>query len=166
MQRNSQPRQYQIEPITEQVTLGFNEWFDVPKTQEPIWGKIELHPNLLGKLATAALRLPVLYLEVETADGIQTKYRTIGDVMNEGFLLSPILANRWDFLDLASSDWQSRLAGKEVVKFRIIADGLNSSLYPSEYQFSLSKLQFPRQDFAQVSGWQDWSQQIRPLPVE
>ncbi len=166
LQRNSQPRQYQFEPITEQVTLGFNEWFDVPKTQELIWGKIELHPNLLGKLATAALRLPVLYLEVETADGIQTKYRTIGDVMNEGFLLSPILANRWDFLDLASSDWQSRLAGKEVVKFRIIADGLNSSLYPPEYQFSLSKLQLPRQDFAKVSGWQDWSQQIRPLPVE
>ncbi len=166
LERSEEPRQYQLKPITEQVTLKLDQWFDVPYGQDPIWGKIELHPNLWGKLASAALRLPPLYIEVETADGVQTKYRTIGDVMSEGFLLSPSLTDRWDFLELANSDWQSRLAAKKVVKFRIIGDGLNSSLYPSTYQVSLSQLQFPRQDFTQVLGWQNWHQQITPMALE
>ena len=166
LQRSSQPRQYQLKPITNKVNLSLGEWFDVPHTQEPIWGKIELHPNLLGKLATAALRLPPLYMEIETADGMKTKYRTIGDVMSEGFLLSPILANRLDFLDLTAPDWQKKLADKKVTRFRIVDGGLNSWLYPQKYYFTLSQLQFPRQDFTKVVGWSDWSNQITPKPLD
>ena len=166
LQRSSQPRQYEFEPMTNEIELTLGEWFDVPDTQEPVWGKIELHPNLLGKLATAALRLPPLYMEIETADGMKTKYRTIGDVMSEGFLLSPTLSNRWDFLDLADPDWQKKLAQRHVTKFRIVDEGLNSWLYPQTYQFTLSQLQFPRQDFTKVVGWSDGSNQITPKPLD
>ncbi|MDJ0588808.1 MAG: NPCBM/NEW2 domain-containing protein [Pleurocapsa sp. MO_226.B13] len=166
MQRSSQPRQYQLEPLTEEVDLAFNQWFDVSNTQEPVWAKIELHPNLLGKLTTAALRLPPLYIEIETADGIKTRYRTIGDVMSEGFLLSPTLSNRWDFLDFAVPDWQDKLNQKQVTRFRIINEGFNSRLYPQTYQLSLSQLQFTRQSFAQIPGWQEWSSQLIPKPLD
>ena len=166
LQRSSQPRPYQLKPITKEVNLLLGEWFDVPNNQEPVWGKIKIHPNLWGKLATAALRLPPLYLEIETVDGIKTKYRTIGDVMSEGFLLSPILSNRWDFLDLAAANWQEKLAQKQATRFRIVSEGFNSWLYPQAYQFSLSQLQFPRQSFAQVSGWSDWNSKIIPKPLD
>jgi hypothetical protein len=63
LQRSSQPRPYQLKPITNEVNLSLGEWFDVPNNQEPVWGKIKIHPNLWGKLASAALKLPPLYLE-------------------------------------------------------------------------------------------------------
>jgi hypothetical protein len=166
LQRNSQPRSYQFKSITNTVDLAFGEWFDLPITKDPIWSKINFHPNILGKLATNALRLPRLYMEIETADGIQTKYRTVGDVMSEGFLLSPILSNRWDFLDLAVPNWQEKLTQKQVKRFRIVSEGFNSWLYPQTYQFSLSQLQFPRQNFAQVPGWSNWNSQMIPKPLD
>ena len=166
LQRNTQPRQYTIEPLTEEVSIGFNQWFDVPNTQEPIWAKFDVHPNIFGKLTTSALRLPPLYLEVETADGVRTKYRTMGNVMGEGFLLSPTLANRWDFLDFAVSDWQDRLNQKQVKRFRIINEGYRRQLYPQNYHFNLSQLKFPRQSFDDVPGWSDWNSQLIPKPLD
>ncbi|BAZ46785.1 hypothetical protein NIES4102_38250 [Chondrocystis sp. NIES-4102] len=165
LQRSSQPRQYRLEPITQQLNLAFNQWFDVPTAADPIWGKINIHPNLLGKLFTLALRSPELYLEVEKADGSINKYRTVGEVMNEGFLLSPILSNRWDFLDLAAANWQEKLTHKQVKRFRIISEGANSWLYPSKYQFSLASFKFSRQDFSQVPGWSTWNSSLVPKPL-
>lgn len=159
LQRNSQPQQYQFKPIIDKVDLRFGEWFDMPTTSEAIWSKINIRPNILGKLLTTALRLPGLYMEIETVDGITTKYRTVGDVMNEGFLLSPVLSDRWDFLDLAAASWQEKLAPKKAKRFRILREGSTPWLYPLTYEFSLSQLKFPRQNFAEVSGWSNWSSQ-------
>ena len=164
LQRNARPRQYELEHLSESVHLAFNQWFEVPPTQEPVWAKIDLHPNILGKLATAALRLPPLYMEIETADGIKTRYRTIGDVMSEGFLLSPTLANRWDFLDFAVPNWQDKLNSQQVTKFRIVNEGYNSWLYPQTCQVSLSQLKFQRQSFDRIPGWSDWNNPLMLIP--
>ena len=165
LQRNFQPRKYKIEPIQDWVDVDFNQWFDLKDTTQPVWAKMDIHPNLLGKLTTTALRLPRLYIELETADGAIEKYRTVGDIMSEGFLLSPALSSRWDFLDFASDNWQTRLAGKQVTRFRILAGDSNAWRYPPKYQVSLSQLKFPRQSFAGVTGWQDWQTQIIPTTV-
>lgn len=162
LQRNSQPQQYQLEPVIDEVNLRFGEWFDIPTTSEAFWSKINIHPNIFGKLLTNAIRLPGLYMEIETINGITTKYRTVGDVMNEGFLFSPVLSDRWDFLDFAASDWQEKLAQKEVKRFRILREGSTPWLYPQTYQFTLSQLKFPRQSFAEVPGWSNWNSQIIP----
>ena len=166
LQRNAQPRQYQIKPTQSKVKVSMNEWFDVGDAQQPVWGEIDIHPNLIGKLTTAILRLPPLNMEIETADGLVTGYRTIGDIMSEGFLLSPVLSSRWDFADFASSDWQDRLALKQVKRFRIVADGFNAMRYPAKYQVSLNQLEFTRQSFAEVAGKSDETLQIRPTPLE
>jgi len=165
LQRNAQPRKYQFEPIQDWIDVTFNQWFDLEDTTEPVWAKMDIHPNILGKLTTTALRLPRLYLEIETADGAIEKYRTVGDIMSEGFLLSPVLSSRWDFLDLASEDWQTKLADKQVIRFRIIAEDSNAWRYPPQYQVSLSQFKLTRQSFASVTGWQDWQTQIMPTPV-
>ncbi|MGB5710401.1 MAG: hypothetical protein WBM44_05775 [Waterburya sp.] len=159
LERNLQPRQYQLDSITqetEEITLG--EWYEIPNKLEPVWAKLDLHPNLWGKLASATLRLPSLYLEVETADGMQAKYRTIPDIISSGFLISPVLSDRWDFLALAATDWEQRLSRQKVTRFRIVDQGINSWLYPRTYQVELSQLQFPRQNLGQVVGWQTWNQ--------
>ena len=105
-------------------------------------------------------------MEIETADGSIARYRTIGDVMNEGFLLSPVLSDRWDFLDLATTDWQQKLASKRVTRFRVVNQGFNSWLYPPAYQFSLARLQFPRQDFGDIASWQDWNDRLTLKPAD
>ena len=165
LERSPQPRQYDLEPFARQtITLG--EWYEVSDNTEPVWAELELEPNLWGKLAAAALRLPDLYLEIETADGTQLKYRTIPDLLDTGFLISPVLSNRWDFLALAATDWQQKLAVQQATKFRIVNEGVNSLLYPSTYQVGLSRLQFDRQNFESVTGWQEWNQYITPTLLE
>ena len=165
LKRNSQPRTYNLKPIVE-VDVAINEWFDLSDATQPVWGKIDIHPNLIGKLTTAILRLPPINIEIETADGSISSYRTVGDIMDEGFLLSPILSSRWDFMNFAAPSWQDKLASKQVKKFRIVAEGFNARRYSSKYQVNLSQLEFPRQSFAGVRGWQDWTAQIVPIPLE
>ncbi|MCC0176135.1 hypothetical protein I4641_03960 [Waterburya agarophytonicola K14] len=160
LQRSDRPRQYELETIGEKLaTLG--EWINLDDANS-VWGEVKLKPNFWGKLAKTALRLPHLYLEVETANGNRTQYTMLTDVMSEGFLLSPILSNRWDFLEFAIPNWQQTLARKKVKKFRIIAPGNNSWFYPSTYQLQLSQLQFPRQDRSRITGWQEASNRIIP----
>ena len=79
----------------QKLNIALNQWYEISPATEPLWSEIELHPNLLGKLITTALRLPPIYLEAITANGVTTRHRIIGDVMSEGFLLSPIISNRW-----------------------------------------------------------------------
>ena len=166
LQRNAQPRTYEFEPIVKQVDVPINQWFELEDVRQPVWGKIDIHPNLIGKLTTTILRLPPLNIEIETADGLTTGYRTIGDIMDDGFLLSPILSSRWDFVDFASPNWQDKLAAKKVKRLRIVADGFNAMRYPPKYQVSLSQLKFPRQSFDGIAGREDWDNQITPLPLE
>ena len=160
LKRNQQPRTYSLQPLVA-TTVPLGEWFELPEEQLfPIWAKINLNPNILGKLATTAFKLPPLYMKIETADGKEHKYRLITDILDQGFLISPVLSGRWDFLALADSDWQQRLKWSQVKRIKISNKGLNSLLYPHSYEISLSSLDFPRQDFSQVTGWQEWNRNI------
>ena len=165
LERSPQPQPYDLAPLDRQ-TVAVGEWYEVPDRSEPVWAKLDLKPNLWGKLTAAALRLPDLYLEIETADGMKVKYRTLPDLLDTGFLISPVLSNRWDFLALATTDWQARLATQQVSKFRIVDEQSNSWLYPNTYQVSVSQLKFDRQDFTSVAGWQDWNKQLIPKTIE
>ena len=158
LKRNRQPRSYSLTPpIKTKVPLG--EWFELPdESFLPLWAKIDLNPNFLGKLASAALKLPYVYMKVETAEGKERKYRLITDILDRGFLISPVLSNRWDFLDFANSDWHQKLKWSQVKRIKISNKGLNTLLYPHSYEISLSSLDFPRQDFSQVNGWESWHQ--------
>lgn len=164
LQRNPKPRQYKITPIKENLELSLGEWFNVP-TDFPVWAKIHLKPNFLGKVATSILRLPRLYLEIETVDGIRTKYRTVNGVMEAGFLLSPVLTDRWDFLNFAGDGWQKKLARQQVAKIRIVEEGSSSRFYTPTYGLNLAQLEFSRQDLTQVVGWQEWQDSILPQPL-
>lgn len=160
LKRNQQPRSYSLNPLIE-ANVAIGEWYEIPeKVQFPIWTKINFHPNILGKLSSTAFRLPAIFMEIETADGKINQYRLITDILDKGFLLSPMLENRWDFLALTTEDWQQRLQWSQVKRIRISSEGLESLLYPNSYDISLSSLDFPRQSFEQVTGWQTWNQKI------
>jgi hypothetical protein len=160
LQRNPQPRDYSFEPIKE-LTIPMGEWIDLPDIQAaPIWVEIDSKPGILGKLASTAFKVPALYMEVETNDGLHTTYRVLADVMDTGFLLSPMLSDRWDFLALATPDWQTRLSSRSVKRMRLVSPGIASLVYPSSYRMTLKQLQFPRQDFSKVVGWQEWEQNL------
>ena len=160
LKRNLQPRPYSLKPLVK-ATVPLGEWFDLPEDRSfTLWAKIDLNPNILGKLTSSALKLPPTYMEIETFDAQEYKYRLITDIMSQGFLLSPVLSSRWDFLALANSDWQQRLKWSQVKRIRISNQGLESLVYPESYKISLSSLNFPRQDFNKVNGWQNWNHNI------
>ena len=156
LKRNQQPRSYFLTPLVK-ATVPVGEWYELPEEALfPIWTKINFHPNILGKLSSTVFKLPAIFMDIETTNGKINQYRLITDILDKGFLLSPLLANRWDFLALANSDWQRNLKWSQVKRIRISNQGLNSLLYPNSYEISLSSLEFPRQDFNQVTGWQNW----------
>ncbi|MGD1920692.1 MAG: hypothetical protein ACFCAD_18500, partial [Pleurocapsa sp.] len=87
--------------------------------------------------------------------------------MDDGFLLSPVLSNRWDFVNFATPNRQDKLSAKQVKRFRIVAEGFNAMRYPPKYQVSLSQFKFYRQSFDNVVGWQGWNTQgTIPIPLE
>ena len=68
---------------------------------------------------------------------------------------------------MATPQWQQHLATKQIVKFRIISQGLNNWLYPHQYQLSLSQLKLEHQNFDEVAGWNDWQEQMIKLqPIQ
>lgn len=155
LQRNLNPREYSLNPLSE-FNASVGEWVEIPDLQAgAIWAQIDASPGLLGKLASAGLKLPPLYMEVETADDKVKRYRVLADVMNAGLMLSPILDNRWDFANFATSDWQQKLQLSQVKRIRLVAEGAASLVYPQSYSISLSRLKFPRQNFSEVVGWKN-----------
>ncbi|MGD1920693.1 MAG: hypothetical protein ACFCAD_18505 [Pleurocapsa sp.] len=58
LKRNTKPRTYEFEPTVEQANVAMNQWYEVKDGQEPVWGKINIHPNLIGNLTTTIMRLP------------------------------------------------------------------------------------------------------------
>ncbi|MFK8186574.1 MAG: hypothetical protein AB8B99_24615, partial [Phormidesmis sp.] len=154
LKRKAQPTPYEMTPqLDETVRVG--EWIDIDSLSKsaPLWMNIDIHPTLAGKAATALLRRPRLYIEVELANGTSARYRVFEDLLNEGQLLSPVLTDRGDFAYLTSTNWQKVLTHSGVTRMRLVAARLSSLSYSSTYKLQLSRLDFPRQNLSNLPGW-------------
>lgn len=70
----------------------------------PLFVRIDVQRNVMGRLATIAFRPPILTLLVTTSDGRSTPYRFVPEIAREGFLLSPVVSTEADLKLLLASE--------------------------------------------------------------
>lgn len=132
------------------VRTGLDELIEVPPVKNsPIWVVIDVRPTLLGRAVAFLIKPPPLYLDVTTADGEKNQYRLIPRVAGAGFLLSPVISDRNDFIALASASGLRRLDGDRVSGINIRTAGTRWDIfdrrcYQPEITVTFHELQFSK----------------------
>lgn len=146
---NPSPRTVSL-AILSTVKANLGEPIDVPAVKDaPIWVVIDIRPTLYGRLQAFLIKPPALYLDVKTLDGVEREYRLIPRMAGAGFLLSPVIANRDDFLGLMTSDGLRGLqkAGVETIQVRTVGGRWNSfekRCYQPDISVSFHQLQISK----------------------
>lgn len=132
-----------IEPelFSHHVNLGAE--ITVPPSTKPVWALIAIKPTLLGKLVSAAFKLPPLSIFVRYSDGTTKTFRFIPGMAETGFLLSPTVASSTDFAAVESTLAHELLAGKYVKSFEILGASGSRLLWGKDFTTTLSTLNVP-----------------------
>jgi hypothetical protein len=148
LKRATTPRKYQLTPV-EETTIHFGETFKLPTTTKvPLWAEMEINKSMLGTLAAALYKPPVVRLMVSLHDGRQRYFRVVPALARSGFLLSPLIDDKESFVSLAGTDGWNNLSGLEVTAITISAATKSGSTlcYQSPVKLRLYRLDYPRQD--------------------
>lgn len=120
---------------------ALGQWIDVDGTDALVILRAEVTPNLLGRLASFALRPPILHIAVRLADGREREFRLVSGTARAGFLLSPLVDSALAFAALAL-DPRAVETGRRIVAFKIDAvTPTGSHLYNQTMQLQVASLQ-------------------------
>lgn len=105
-----------------------------------IWAHIDLQPTLAGRLLTLLTKAPILTLEATLHDGSVRQFRVLPAATAAGFLLSPLVDNRFDFLALQATELRAYLTRKRVERIRILPQPSFIAAYRNPFPVALEKL--------------------------
>jgi hypothetical protein len=149
LKRSARPREFHLKPIGD-LPIHFGEPVRLPATNHgPIWAELDIHQSILGSLTALFYKPPMLQLAVSLRLGHRPPFRLIPGMARSGFLLSPLVQHNGSFVELASVDGSTNLAGLEVTSLTIsAATGSGTTrCYQSPMHLRLYQLDYPRPDF-------------------
>ena len=150
-ERNDTPGNFQLIPITES-TGTFQSSIAVPEPDdEPIWARIDIEPTWMGRAVTFLFKTPELYLIGKMKNGSERKFRLIPAMARNGFLLSPLIDNRFAFAALASRNWQG-LKGLTISAITISGSGKFKWYFKPTIKVAFSHLDIPHQGVPELKG--------------
>jgi hypothetical protein len=94
-------------------TLNVNQPIPIP-VEGPVWMSVDIHKTALGKLLSAAYKLPPVTMELKISDGMIVYRRIVPEMAVGGFILSPYIATTQDFVAVQQGK------GRRVVAVRIL----------------------------------------------
>ena len=144
---------------------AFGEAITVPPDLPFAWAELKFHPTLPGRVASALFKLPLLWMDVTTADGRTRSFRLVAGMANAGFLLSPVVASARDFVALRSTATDA-LAGQRVTSIAVRQDG-TAGFWGTRFDLRIAALRIPTDAAVDdlVLGHLDDGPQARDLPV-
>jgi hypothetical protein len=154
LSRSAVPREYHLTPL-QNISARFGEPASPPfATNGPVWAEIEINNSLVGNMLSTLYKPPMLLLTVSLRDGDQYDFCLVPAMARSGFLLSPVIEDNRSFAALFSTAGQARLAGREVMSMTISAHTRSGSTvcYQSPMQIRFYRLDYPPQDFKDVTG--------------
>ena len=154
LSRSAVPREYHLTPL-QNIQARFGEPASPPfATNGPVWAEIEINNSLVGNMLSTLYKPPMLLLTVSLRDGDQYDFCLVPAMARSGFLLSPVIEDNRSFAALFSTAGQARLAGREVMSMTISAHTRSGSTvcYQSPMQIRFYRLDYPPQDFKDVTG--------------
>ena len=124
-----------------------DNWFELPKAQEPLLAQILIEPTLFGKFYSVLYKPPEMRMLVTLRDGEQKDFRVVTSMLKSKFLLSPLIESTDDFVFLTGK--QGYLDGHTIKRIKIYSvepfgkrsKKLLEWLWKSTYEIKLSTLE-------------------------
>ncbi len=92
-----------------------NKDIDVPPSKDPVLAKVVVRQTILGKLISAAFKLPPLYIETKFEDGQVQRNRFIPGMAENGFIVAPYIGSVDSVVDTAAG-----MSMMQVKQIRIV----------------------------------------------
>ncbi len=106
----------------------------------PQWApEMPQEKTLIGRIAGMILKMPLLRLDVTLRDGTSRSFRILPAAAAHGFLLSPVVDSRLDFLALNVADLKPLLGAKQVVQIAITPQRFAAAAYRAEVPIAIEK---------------------------
>ena len=150
---------------TASASHAFGEPIALPPSLPFAWVDLQFHPTLPGRVASALFKLPLLWMDVTTADGRTRSFRLVAGMASAGFLLSPVVASARDFVALRSTATDA-LAAQRVTSVTVRQDG-SAGLWGDRFDLRFAALRLrpdPAVDDV-VLGHLDDGPQAEELPA-
>jgi hypothetical protein len=107
---------------TDRFVLRPKEVQDLPSTDRPLVLRLRARKSAWGALRSVLLRPPPLLLTVQASDGALLTHRVVPSLGGSGFLLSPLLREITDWVELYAVDG----APRRVLRLRLDAPSCES----------------------------------------
>lgn len=101
----------------ERKVVGWNSILEIPPLKENhlIWISAKIDLTFLGKIVNFIYKVPSLYMRILSSEGnFQKDFRVIPGILQEGFLLSPLIENNTDLESILKSRWGAVRKVKEL----------------------------------------------------
>lgn len=108
----------------------------LPDVERPLFAEVDLKPTLLGELLMTVFKPPQLNITLNLRNGETRSYRVISNMMETGFILSPLVSNTKEFGYLASGD-RHFLDERKVQDISIVPSYGGSVLWSATYTLTL-----------------------------
>lgn len=120
--------------LQKDITEG--EWLDISKfAHQSVLLTLKLPKSWLGKVWTLLYRLPEVYLETKTTEGIILKHRLIPRMAETGFVYNPLILSQTDF-----KSWYNGQPLQRAQAFRIVINPVwTQSLFNSKFEIKLTE---------------------------
>jgi len=113
----------------------------VPLTKDAVIAEIGVEQTLIGRLLTTLYKPPELHISVALTGGETKTYRFIPGMAKSGFILSPLVNDTNDFIQLTAS--RDNLAKNTVKSFSVSPAGGKSLFWKDTYSVRLSEFTRP-----------------------
>ena len=138
-------------PSFETVYQGvhhFNEDIGIPPGADPVFGELDVAPNLWGRLMDGLFKRPQINIRLALVDGRTATYRFVSGMGRTPFLISPLVTDNRDFVLLSSGNLDY-LDANRVKGVRLVTAG--DGWRPS-FTVRLSMLAIPAPIFPHCLG--------------
>jgi hypothetical protein len=123
------------------TSLDFEEPMKIGNDDDSmIWAHIDLQQTLAGRLLTALTKAPIVNLEATFRDGRVRQYRILPAAAAAGFLLSPVVENRFDFLALQRPEIRAYLSNNRIKTIRLLPQPSIIPAYRNRVPVTLERL--------------------------
>ncbi len=91
------------------------ESVNLPETHAPLYAEIHFTQTIVGKIRSILFKPKLLWITFTLSDGSQTDYRIISNMTRSRFLISPLIEDTQDFVELANSNLNQNKCVKSIL---------------------------------------------------
>ena len=148
--RNKYKERFLLEK-SQSITAKFDEQIFLPEDIDILWSSIEINKTFLGKITNTLYRSPVLYIELTYKNGITTKNRLVPAIAKSGFILSPQITNKEDFVRFNFNP-SLLFLDRKIVSMKITGNNFYKQAYNNNFTINFQKIKFIKNTSEQINS--------------